>query len=276
MTLQFDGLDVRAAALKVLAAPDPHEKADTARAVAVAWKEGRLNLPGGEAVAVPERPARPERPELVAPGQVPRRRLNSQAGRFALMHAVAHIEFNAIDLAFDMVARFSAASDFDTLDRAGFISDWIGVGEDEARHFLMVEERLGELGGAYGDLPAHDGLWTAAINTADDVLARLAIAPMVLEARGLDVTPGMIGKLESAGDEDSAARLKVIYEEEVGHVAAGSRWFEALCAVRGLEPEKTFHHLVQTRFKGGLKRPFNVEARRRAGLEEPLYAPLSS
>lgn len=245
------------------------------RAVAEAWRAGDLALPRPEPVQLPERPSRPGRPELVPPAQVPRRRLNGQAGRFALLHAVVHIEFNAIDLAFDMVARFAGASDFETLDRTAFIADWIGVGEDEARHFNLIAGRLAELGGSYGDLPAHDGLWDAAQNTADDVLARLAIAPMVLEARGLDVTPGMIERLKSAGDMASAACLEVIYREEVGHVAAGARWFEAICRTRGLDPQPAFQTLVENRFRGSLKRPFNVEARARAGLREALYSPLA-
>lgn len=278
MSLEGDlaGLDVREAALRVLSAAQPRAKTEAAMAVAAAWRAGVLGLPRpGTSIALPDRPARPGKPDLVPPGQVTRRRLSTQAGRFALMHAVAHIEFNAIDLAFDMVARFSAASDFDTLDRAGFVSDWIGVGQDEARHFTLVETRLNALGGHYGDLPAHDGLWQAAQDTSDDVLARLAIAPMVLEARGLDVTPGMIEKLGSVGDTDSAGRLEVIYTEEVGHVAAGTRWFEAVCAVRGLDPSKTFHDLVEARFRGGLKRPFNVQARDRAGLYEDFYEPIA-
>ncbi|WP_241095047.1 ferritin-like domain-containing protein [Marinicauda algicola] len=267
--------DVRAAALGVLNTSGPAAKAGEALRVAEAWRRGALALPSSCPLDLPERPARPARPELVPPGQVPRRRLNGQAGRFALMHAVAHIEFNAIDLAFDMVARFSGASDFDTLDRRTFVSDWIGVGEDEARHFEMIEQRLAELGGAYGDLPAHDGLWGAATATSDDVLARLAIAPLVLEARGLDVTPGMIEKLKSAGDRESAARLEVIYREEIGHVAAGARWFERVCGVRGLDRVKTFHRMVETRFKGGLKRPFNAKARERAGLYPDFYEPIA-
>lgn len=271
------GLDVREAALRVLDAAEPAGKTQAAMAAATAWRAGQLSLPRADArIGLPDRPARPAKPGLVPPGQVKRRRLSTQAGRFALMHAVAHIEFNAIDLAFDMIARFCGASDFDTLDRAAFVSDWIGVGEDEARHFNLIQTRLDALGGAYGDLPAHDGLWRAAQDTSDDVLARLAIAPMVLEARGLDVTPGMIEKLKSAGDTDSAACLQVIYREEVGHVAAGTRWFQAVCAVRGLDPQKTFQDLVEARFKGGLKRPFNVQARDRAGLYEGFYDPVAS
>ena len=219
----------------------------------------------------PDRPARPVRPRLASPSAVPKRRLNSQKGRFALLHAIAHIEFNAIDLAFDMAVRFSPAIAAGGLDEATFIDDWFSVGADEARHFLLVRERLVALGGDYGDLPAHDGLWDAAAATADDPLARLAIAPMVLEARGLDVTPSMIVKLKAVGDDASAAILQIIYEEEIGHVATGARWFERLCAARGLNVKDSFRMLVATRFKGALKPPFNEAARQAAGIAPELY-----
>ena len=191
------------------------------------------------------------------------------------MHAVAHIEFNAIDLAFDMAARFGADPRLPEDQRKAFVSDWISVGDDEARHFEMVAARLGELGGAYGDLPAHDGLWAAAEATGDNLTARLAIAPMVLEARGLDVTPGMIDRLNAVGDGPSATVLSVIYREEVGHVACGRRWFELICRNEGDHPQTRFQALVRERFKGLLKPPFNHEARARAGLPAAFYEPLA-
>ncbi|PWE17304.1 DUF455 domain-containing protein [Marinicauda salina] len=270
------GTDVREAAGRVLEAADPAEKAGAARSVAADWRAGRLGLPDeGAPGLAPDRPARPARLQLVPPGQVPRRRLTSQAGRFALLHAVAHIEFNAIDLAFDLVARFGADPRIAAEERAAFIGDWIGVGDDEARHFDLVRGRLRALGGDYGDLPAHDGLWAAARNTSDDLAARLAVAPMVLEARGLDVTPGMIERLKSAGDADSAAALEVIYNDEIGHVAAGARWFDHVCAAENADPETRFRELVSARFNGGLKPPFNIEARGRAGLPRRMYEPLA-
>jgi uncharacterized ferritin-like protein (DUF455 family) len=189
---------------------------------------------------------------------------------------VAHIEFNAIDLAFDLVARFGGDVRIRDEDRTAFISDWISVGDDEARHFMMVRDRLKALGGDYGDLPAHDGLWNAAEATAEDLAARLAVAPMVLEARGLDVTPGMIERLRSAGDMESADILTVIYTEEVGHVAAGRRWFEAVCTAENADPRARFQSLVSLYFKGDLKRPFNEEARGAAGLPADWYAPLAA
>lgn len=267
---------VQSAAAAVLRQGEPAAKVDAARACAQAWREGRLSAPQrGAPNTAPDRPARPERPQLRPPGQVPRRRLGSVAGRFALLHAVAHIEFNAIDLAFDLVARFGGDRRISETDRHAFISDWITVGDDEARHFAMVRSRLETLGGDYGDLPAHDGLWQAALDTRDDLAARLAVAPMVLEARGLDVTPGMIDRLRAVCDDESADILAVIYTEEVGHVAAGRRWFEALCSAENENPRDRFQRLVSLYFKGFLKRPFNESARGAAGLPSDWYGPLA-
>ena len=229
-----------------------------------------------QAPTPPDRPARPEKPVLAPPGAMPRRRLSSANGRIALLHAVAHIEFNAINLAFDMAVRFTPSIHAMGLNAHEFAHDWIQVGDDEGRHFMMIADRLKALGGAYGDLPAHNGLWEAADATADDVLARLAIAPMVLEARGLDVTPGMIEKLQKAGDSQSADILTVIYNEEIAHVAAGQRWFERVCAVRGVNPLETFHTLVENRFSGLLKPPFNRDARRSAGMADHYYADIAT
>ena len=268
--------DIQYAAAGVLATGEPGEKAAAARSCAAAWRAGKLavSAPGTPSCA-PDRPRRPVKPELKSPAEVPRRRLNSVKGRFALLHAVAHIEFNAIDLAFDLIARFAGDSRVAGDDRRAFIDDWIGVGDDEARHFEMVRARLKSLGGDYGDLPAHDGLWSAAQDTASCLKARLAIAPMVLEARGLDVTPTMMERLRSAGDKESADILNVIYTEEVAHVAAGRRWFEYLCARDGDAPKAQFQTLVKHYFKGDLKRPFNEDARAAAGLPEDWYAPLA-
>lgn len=268
--------DIQAAAARVVSTAAPLEKAARARELAIAWRAGQFTLPlCGAASHAPQTPARPEHPELKPPGQVPRRRLGTVAGRFALLHAVAHIEFNAIDLAFDLVARFGGDRAIEATQRHAFISDWISVGDDEARHFIMVRERLQALGGDYGDLPAHDGLWEAAQATSNDLAARLAIAPMVLEARGLDVTPGMIERLEKVEDQASADILKVIYEDEIGHVASGARWFNHLCRLTDQTPETYFQTLVSTYFRGLLKRPFNEDARTAAGLPGCFYEPLA-
>ncbi len=260
-----------AAALEVLRTAAPEDKTDAAaRADRLRAGGAPLGAPGSP----PDRPARPDRPVLAAPGAVPRRRLGSTEGRAALLHAVAHIEFIAIDLAFDMAARFAPAIAAEGLDASAFAADWVRIGGEEARHFKMIAGRMGALDCAYGDLLAHDGLWEAALGTRHDVLARLAVAPLILEARGLDVTPDMMARLRAAGDEDSAAVLEVIYREEVGHVACGKRWFEAVCAARRLDPIETFRHLRSQVFAGKLKPPFNHEARDRAGLPRAFYEPL--
>ena len=256
------------AAVAVLAAADPVDKLAAAQRALETVETG---APMGGGIAPPPRPARPARPILTAPGNVPRRRLGSAEGRIALLHAVAHIEFNAIDLAFDMAARFHGAIAEAGLNASAFLADWIGVGAEEARHFSLIEARLGDYGAAYGDLPAHDGLWEAAGATAHDVAARLAIAPMILEARGLDVTPGMIDKLRAAGDEKSGAVLQIIYDEEIGHVACGDRWFHAVCKAQGEVPVTAFRALKGRYFAGGLKPPFNHAARDAAGLDRRFY-----
>ena len=208
---------------------------------------------------------------LRPPRDMPRRRnFGSPAGRVALLHALAHIELNAIDLAWDLVARFSDAG----LPRA-FFDDWLGVAAEEAEHFALLAARLDALGSAYGALPAHDGLWEAASATAHDLIARLAIVPLVLEARGLDVTPEMIRRLERAGDPESAAILARVYQDEIGHVAVGVRWFDRLCRERGLDPQAAFHDRVRRYFSGALKPPFNREARDQAGFPAAYYEPLA-
>ena len=253
----------------VLATANASEKADASRHAAEAWRSGALNGLGQP--GAPARPAHPASPALRPPREVPRRKINSNPqGRIALLHALAHIELNAIDLAWDIIARFASGD----LPK-GFFDDWVTVADEEGKHFLLLEARLGELGAAYGELPAHDGLWQASEETACDLLARLAIVPMVLEARGLDVTPAMIEKLRAAGDEPSAAILEIIYREEIGHVASGRRWFDWLCRKHGQEPKATWQALVNRHFRGRLKPPFNASAREEAGLPEDFYAPLA-
>jgi uncharacterized ferritin-like protein (DUF455 family) len=208
---------------------------------------------------------------LFPPRDMPKRRnFGSAAGRIALIHALAHIELNAIDLGWDIVARYSG----EALPRE-FFDDWAGVAAEEAEHFALLRCRLRGLGSDYGELPAHDGLWEAAMATAGDLLARLAVVPLVLEARGLDVSPVMIRRLEVIGDTDSAAILGRIYRDEIGHVAVGARWFDRLCRAQGLDPASVFADRVRRYFTGALKPPFNREARDRAGLPAAYYAPLA-
>ncbi len=268
-SLKFESLE--GAAVGVLLTADAREKAVTARAAAAAWRGGALRR-ATATPDVPDRPQRPDRPELKAPRDVPRRKITKEpGGRAALLHALAHIELNAIDLAFDIVARFSGPMAMPD----AFVADWIGVGDDEARHFLMLDDRLRELGYSYGDFAAHDGLWQASTVTAHSLLARLAVVPMVLEARGLDVTPPMIAKLTKAEDAQSAAILQVIHDDEIGHVAVGKRWFDFLCDRDGLEPVETWHNQVRRYFRGDLKPPFNTDSRDKAGFGEEFYLALA-
>jgi uncharacterized ferritin-like protein (DUF455 family) len=250
------------AALDCLQERDVARKLSKTAEAAAAWRDGRLDLDGDDLPPVIDLPVpgRPDQPRLVPPRELARRGLGTPEGRVALLHAVAHIEFNAINLAWDAVYRFRG------LPRA-YYDDWVAVADDESRHFGLLAARLAEHGAAYGDLPAHDGLWEMAVRTAHDPLARMALVPRVLEARGLDVTPGMIERLRAVGDPASAAVLAVILREEVAHVAAGSRWFAHLCAARGVEPGPTFRDLVRTVAPGAVRPPFNAAARLAAGFE---------
>ncbi len=209
----------------------------------------------------------PDKPELVAPKNVPRRSLASGPGKAAFIHSIAHIEFNAINLALDAVCRFPNMPN-------QFYCDWLAVAADEARHFGLLTKRLAELGFSYGDFTAHNGLWEMAQKTDGDVLARMALVPRVLEARGLDVTPGMIKKLRKFGDEQSIALLDVILEEEIGHVAIGSHWFRYCCEQQNKPPEATFRELLHTLMRGRVKPPFNGPARLAAGFTENELAEL--
>ncbi len=214
-------------------------------------------------------PGRPDRPALVAPRELAQRALSSPEGRAAFLHAIAHIEFNAINLACDAMARFPDMP-------ADYYTDWLGVAADEARHFRMLVKRLAELGYAYGDFAAHNGLWEMAERTAHSCLARMALVPRVLEARGLDVTPAMIHKLRSLGDAAGAAILEVILAEEIGHVAIGSRWFGWLCQQQDVPPRRTFIGLVREHARGALRGPFNRPARREAGFCDEELASLEA
>jgi uncharacterized ferritin-like protein (DUF455 family) len=240
---------------KILATADPWEKAAL---TATAARAANV-LPTGHAPPN-DRPARPARPELRRPGDMAKRSTGPK-GKVALVHALAHIELNAIDLAWDIIVRFAN----DTMPRA-FVDEWVTVAAEEAEHFLALDRRLNELGARYGDLPAHDGLWQSAQGTAHDVLARLAVVPMTLEARGLDVTPSTCARLRDTGDESTARILDVIYADEIKHLAVGVRWFNHFCAERDLNPPDTFRDLVAKFHNGILKGPFNRAARAQAGM----------
>ncbi len=260
-------------AVEVLTTADGREKTALARRHAAAWFAARrgetAEIPVGQA-APPLRPSRPARPELLDPRDVPKRKPGSPQGRIALLHAVAHIELNAVDLHWDILARFCHVP-----MPMGFYDDWVKCGDEEAKHFNLVCDCLESMNSFYGALPAHAGMWRAAEDTADDLLGRLAVVPMVLEARGLDVTPGMIEVFRKAGAEQAIAALETIYSEEVAHVAYGSKWFHFLCGRDNSDPKDVFHTLVRKYFHGGLKPPFNEEKRAEAGIPPDFYWPLA-
>jgi len=259
---------VAAAIRAALLESDPREKVMKTRALVRAWRKGDLEFAFD--LAMPDEPGRPAAPQLLPPSQMPKRgRGGSERARIALWHSLAHIEFVAIDLALDMAGRFGAE-----MGRS-FVSDFLTVAADEAMHFALIERHLATMGAHYGLLPAHGGLWDAARKTAHDVAARLAVVPMVLEARGLDVTLGMIEIFRKAEEAAAVAALEVIYAEEVGHVAYGSKWFNWLCGRAGTDPKDEFHRLVRTYFHGALKPPFNEEKRAEAGIPPDFYWPLS-
>lgn len=251
-------------AAEVLGTADPDTKVARTATAVQAWRNGALEV--GHAPA-PDRPARPAKPELLPPRDMPRRSTGPK-GLIALVHALAHIELNAVDLAWDIIVRF-ASSD---LPRA-FYDDWVDVAQEEAEHYAALAARLKTLGAAYGDLPAHDGLWGAATRTADDLAARLVLIPMTLEARGLDTTPHTNAKLRQTGDADTAAILDVIYIDEIKHLAVGVRWFEYLCKAQGRDPHAAYRDILNARFPGGLKPPFNMEAREKAGMGAEYLKP---
>ncbi|MFA7495035.1 MAG: ferritin-like domain-containing protein [Acidithiobacillus sp.] len=243
-------------AMAALQARIPDEKVACVRALCWPLQYVDTHLP------CPTIPGRPARPALVDPKNLPRRRaLSTVAGRFALLHALAHIEFNAINLALDALCRFP---DMPT----EYYQDWLRVAQEEAEHFMLLREQLQRLSGDYGDLPAHDGLWEMAMETAQDPLERMALVPRVLEARGLDVTPAIRERLLAAGDREAAAVLERIEREERDHVAIGSRWFRYLCAQRGLEPDATFQSLLERCYRGRIQGPLALAARRDAGFSE--------
>lgn len=270
--MHIDGVKITAlgdAARAVLLAADPDEKRRRARHMARAWRRGQLahDFPN----PMPDQPAWPDQPELLSPAKMPRRRkAGSERGRLAMLHALTHIEFVAIDLAADIIGRFGA------LFPPEFCDDWVGVLADEAMHFAVMNRRLKSLGSHYGALPAHAGLWESAANTSDDALERLAIVPMVLEARGLDVTPSTVERFRNAGDEPSARILNRIYHDEIRHVSAGTRWFQYLCDKRRISPVESWQNIVKLRFRGELRPPFNDSARRDAGLTQDFYMEIAS
>nr|WP_232071129.1 ferritin-like domain-containing protein [Paraburkholderia pallida] len=256
----------RAAALDALRERDPLAKAEAVRALhAEAQEAASQGMTHWDAsstlVAHGELPGRPARPELVEPRSLQRRSMSTPQGRVVLLHALAHIEFNAINLALDAVWRFANLPD-------AFYADWLRVAAEEAYHFSLLRQRLADYGQAYGDFPAHNGLWEMCERTSDDVLARMALVPRVLEARGLDASPPIRARLKQAGDDESAAILDIILRDEVGHVRIGNHWFRYLCEARGLDPHAAWLALAEQYNAPRMRGPFNFEARRSAGFDQ--------
>tara|TARA_R110002096_G_scaffold16991_17_gene58478 strand:- start:961 stop:1776 length:816 start_codon:yes stop_codon:yes gene_type:complete len=239
-------------AIRCLELRDPREKC--ALVASLPSDPAALSRP----VTLPPAPGRPARPELVDPRQLPRRQLGSRSGHAAFVHAICHIEFTAINLALDAAVRFCGMP-------PAYYADWIRVAREEAIHYSLLDRHLHTLGHAYGDFVAHDGLWDMAQRTADDILRRMALVPRVMEARGLDVTPPMIRRLNAIGDVAGAGILERILADEIGHVAIGSRWFTAVCRDRGLDPEATFAELVSCEFGTLRGAAMNYPAREAAG-----------
>ncbi len=260
-------MNVRRAALAALRECDPPTKATRVRELRFA-SEGTA-VDAAEAIDLPDGlPGRPERPLLRPAREVPARSPFTDEGRAALLHAIAHIEFNAINLALDAVWRFPGLPD-------PFYRDWLRVAAEEALHFQLLRGHLRTLGSDYGDFDAHDGLWMMAERTSADVLARMALVPRTLEARGLDATPPLQAKLLRAGDRRAAEILGVILADEVGHVAIGNHWYRWLCERAGHDPEVLYAELAGRYAAPRLRGPFNVGARRAAGFSETELAALN-
>lgn len=249
------------AARTCLQASDPDAKVQLTLAASADWRQGRLAAGASGAPDPSVDAGRPERPALVHFSRLPKRSLHQAEGRINLVHALTHVEFNAINLAWDAVYRFRGLP----LDYYG---DWIQVAREEAEHFQLLRDHLRSLDRDYGDLPAHDGLWAMARRADQDPLARMALVPRVLEARGLDVTPGLQERLRAAGDLATLAILEVILRDEIGHVAVGTRWFRFFCQQRELDSEAEFFRLVQLYFPEGVRPPLNLAARRAAGFSD--------
>lgn len=242
---------------------DPDVKVALAHALRTSWDSGSLSdVNPGTPVDPIDDPGRPARPNLVDPKLVPKRNLATVEGQAALVHAITHIEFNAINLAMDAVYRFRGMP-------REYYSDWVRVADEEASHFELLRERLSELGYQYGDFEAHEGLWIMARQTRDDVLERMALVPRVLEAKGLDATPRIVQRLRSLGDSRTVSILEdVIFRDEIDHVRVGNHWFRYCCTQRGWDTQATFTRLIEQHMRGRLRGPFNFEARVLAGFTE--------
>ena len=255
--------ELRQAALFWFAERDAARKAAGVRQLAQIWASGKIELDSNAALSATQAiPGVPIKPDLVAPRLVGRRSMVTKEGRAILIHALVHIEFNAINLALDAIWRFA------DMPRA-YYADWLQVADEEALHFSLLAGHLQGMGYMYGDFPAHSSLWEMADKTRHDVLARMALVPRTMEARGLDVVPSLRDKLAQAGDLDAAAIMDIILTDEIGHVAIGNRWYGYLCAQRGLDPINTYASLAAEHAAPVLRGPFNLPARRAAGFSDP-------
>jgi len=253
---------LRGLATEVLSQASPTKKITKSFEVANKWLMD--NIPIGDS-SPPREPGRPDLPILCSPRAMPKRSTGTK-GRIALIHAITHIEFNAINLAWDIIARFSHAS----LNRA-YYDDWVKVAIDETNHFQLLSNRLLQLNSSYGELPAHNGLWEAAKDTSNDLLARLAVVPMTLEARALDTAVGTANRLQSAGDHETARILDIVYRDEIKHVAVGCKWFKLICKTIYKNPVSEYKRLVRTNYRGALRGPFNYTARNLAGFTADFF-----
>jgi len=258
--------DLRESALNWLGNTDPWRKAAGVASLYAAWQKDQLALNvDAQLFASTNIPGRPDAPKLVSPLQVEKRSMRSEEGRAALIHALAHIEFNAINLALDAVWRFAGMPQ-------QFYIDWLKVAAEEAYHFGLLDGYLDKLGYKYGDFSAHNSLWEMAERTQNDVLARIALVPRTMEARGLDASPPLRNKFAQIGDTAAAEILDIILRDEIGHVAIGNHWFNWLCEQRGLEPIASYEILAKQYNAPALRKPLNMEARRKAGFTEEELA----
>jgi uncharacterized ferritin-like protein (DUF455 family) len=265
-----EGSELRSEALALLCEANVAQKVSCTRTLQTQWLARQINLdPHLELHAQAALPGRPQRPPLVPPRAVGRRAMTSVEGRAALIHALAHIEFNAINLALDAVWRFPDMPH-------DYYGDWLRVAAEEALHFSLLDAHLGTLGYAYGDFNAHDSLWEMARKTSGDITARMALVPRTLEARGLDATPAVRAKLAQVGDHEAAAILDIILRDEVGHVAIGNRWYHWLCERDGLDPVACYAELSVKHAAPQLRGPFNIEARKAAGFSDEELAVLEA
>lgn len=264
-----EDMEFFAECLAAIGLADPASKCQQAVVLRESWLNRAFVLNHAEPVQPVTNPGRPDQPELIHPLKVPRRKMTTTKGRAALIHAITHIEFNAINLALDAAYRFRNLPD-------DYCGDWLKVAAEEALHFSLLREHLQSLGYDYGDFPAHNGLWEMAMQTAHDPLVRMALVPRVLEARGLDATPAIVEKFKSVNDQRAVEILAIIERDEIGHVAIGSRWYVYLCEQRGLEPLQTFRDLLKEYDAPPLKPPFNIEGRRAGGFSEAELSWLSA